>query len=146
MKSICIRIYLQKCILFATKPRWWGRLISSVGIKYDPRSINGILSMEPPTTFAELQQFLCDPQWVKMGIKTFLNSFIVWASSWRTFPIRRSAKKRKSYKLSLKLQTEIFWSRLIPIFQISLQTQVNRRHRDYSRRILVFKDSSDRSW
>ena len=66
-----IKLHPAKCILFAKSIRWYGRLISSEGIRYDPRRMEGLLSMEPPQTGANLQQFVCALQWVKNGIPEF---------------------------------------------------------------------------
>ena len=60
----------SKCVLYAITIRWYGRQISSDGIRYDPKKLEGLLKMEPPQTIAHLQQFICALQWVKKGIPT----------------------------------------------------------------------------
>ena len=54
--------------MYSTSIRWRGRSISAGGVRYDPRRLEGLLKMEPPTTGAHLQQFLCALQWVRNGI------------------------------------------------------------------------------
>ena len=67
-----IKLHHGKCVLFATLTRWCVRLVSADGIRYDPKRLDGLLKMEPPTTGAHLQQFLCAPQGLKNGIPLFL--------------------------------------------------------------------------
>lgn len=68
-----LRLHPGKCVLFSSSVRWCGRLISKDGVRYDPRGLNALQPMEPPTTGAHLQQFLCALQWVKNGIPNFVN-------------------------------------------------------------------------
>lgn len=66
-----IKLHPGKSILFASTVRWCDRLVSADGIRYDPRRLEGLLNMEPPTTGAHLQQFICALQWVRNGIPQF---------------------------------------------------------------------------
>lgn len=59
-------------MLFSTSVRSCGRFIFAEGTRYDPRSLDGLLNMEPPSTGAHLQQFLCALQWVRNGIPQFM--------------------------------------------------------------------------
>lgn len=58
--KICVKYNLKlhpgKCVLFANDIRWCGRLISADGVKFDPRRMGGLVTMEPPVTGADLQQ------------------------------------------------------------------------------------------
>ena len=45
--------------------------MSAQGIRYDPRRLEGLLSLEPPSSGSNLQQFVCALQWVKQGIPNF---------------------------------------------------------------------------
>jgi hypothetical protein len=56
--------------------RWCGRLISAAGSKFDPRRIEGILKMSPPSTGADLQQFLCALNWMRTAIPAFLRWYL----------------------------------------------------------------------
>ena len=66
-----IKLHPGKCCIYAAQIRWCGRLVSAHGIRYDPKRLEGLLNMGPPTTGAHLQQFLCALQWVKNGITQF---------------------------------------------------------------------------
>lgn len=45
--------------------RWCGRIASSDGVKYDPRSLHGLLGTPAPATGAELQQLYCAIGWMR---------------------------------------------------------------------------------
>ena len=66
-----IKLHPAKCLFFAREIRWCGCMVSESGIRYDPRRPDGLLNMEPPTSGANLQQFICALQWVKSGIPNF---------------------------------------------------------------------------
>lgn len=66
-----IKLHPARCIIFATEIRCCGRILFSNGLRYDPRRMDGLLSMQPPTTGSHLQQFVCALQWVKQGIPNF---------------------------------------------------------------------------
>eukprot|EP00644_Phytophthora_capsici_P015375 jgi/Phyca11/113428/e_gw1.24.555.1 len=58
----------NKCSLFQTEVRWCGRIINKDGIGHDPSRIQALRDMPPPTTAAELQQFLCATNWMRAGL------------------------------------------------------------------------------
>jgi len=104
--NVCSRHFLRlhplKCILFATSLRWCGRLLSAKGIRYDPRQLDGLLKMEPPTTGAHLQQFLYALQWVKNGIPNF-NNKIYALHDFMRLVYERAPKRTKTAVGQVKL-------------------------------------------
>lgn len=49
-----IKQHPAKYILFTKEVFWCGRLTSADAIRYDPRGLNGLLHMEPPTNGVHL--------------------------------------------------------------------------------------------
>jgi Reverse transcriptase (RNA-dependent DNA polymerase) len=49
-RNFNLKLHPGKCVLFSVMVRWYGRLISSDGSKFDPRRIQGLLDMAPPVT------------------------------------------------------------------------------------------------
>jgi hypothetical protein len=66
-----LKLHPGKCVLFATEVRWCGRMISSTGVRFDPRRAQGLLDMPAPTTGADLQQFVCALNWMRTSIPSF---------------------------------------------------------------------------
>jgi hypothetical protein len=49
-RSFGLKLHPRKCILFARRTRWCGRLIDEAGVRFDPRQLQGLIDMPPPTT------------------------------------------------------------------------------------------------
>jgi hypothetical protein len=63
-----LKIHPGNCILFASERRWCGRVLSGLGVRFDPRRTQGLLEITMPTTIAYLQQFVCALKWMRMSI------------------------------------------------------------------------------
>lgn len=72
-KSFNFKFHPFKSVLFARSARWCGHILSSEGIRFDPRRINGIRQIECPATGVHLQQFVCAMQWMRQAIPDFFN-------------------------------------------------------------------------
>ena len=143
-----IKLHPAKCILFTKEVRWCGRLISAKGIRYDPRGLDGLLSMEPPTTGAHLQQFVCARQWVKQAIPNYtelvapLQDFMerVYGLSDKRTKCAVSRVRLASHGLG---QTEFY---AFEACKKSFASQVTLAHRDPTQRLCVYTDASDLAW
>lgn len=75
LRQLCFHFTLRlvpvKYIAFATNIRLCSRLLSGNGLRYDPKTLKGLVKLEPPTTGALLLQFVYSMQWVKNGIPQF---------------------------------------------------------------------------
>ncbi|GMF33425.1 unnamed protein product [Phytophthora fragariaefolia] len=60
-----------KCSLFMTEVRWCGRIINKDGIGHDPSRIQALMDIPPPTTAAELQQFICASNWMRANLADY---------------------------------------------------------------------------
>lgn len=143
-----IKLHPAKCILFSKQVRWCGRLISSDGMRYDPRRLEGILSMQPPNTGANLQQFLCALQWLKQGIANFSELVAPLHDFMET--IYSLTEKRTKRSVSRVLLADHGWGKLeLDAFErckTALANQVTLSHRDPSQRLCVYTDASDIAW
>jgi len=143
-----IKLHPAKCILYTTEICWCGRLISANGIRYDPRRLDGLLTMAPPATGANLQQFLCALQWLKQGIPNFtalvapLHDFME--------RVYGCTEKRTKRAVSRVLLSAHGWGPVeLDAFERckkALASQVTLSHRDPSQRLCVYTDASDMAW
>jgi Reverse transcriptase (RNA-dependent DNA polymerase) len=60
-----------KCHLFFTQVKWCGQIISSGVIYQDPKRVDGLVSLAPPVTGADLQQFIYALNWMRMSMPDF---------------------------------------------------------------------------
>ena len=143
-----IKLHPAKCILFTEEIRWCGRLISAEGVRYDPRRLDGLLTMEPPTTGGHLQQFLCALQWLKQGIPNFTEL----VSPLHEFMERIYSKigKRTKRAVARVLLSDHGWGtnelKEFEDCKKGLANQVTLAHRDCTQRLCVYTDASDMAW
>lgn len=74
--KLCIRLNLclhpAKCILLAHSVRWCACLIDAQGWRFDPKNMESFKDMSVPTTGANLQQFVCNLNWIRMIIPDYV--------------------------------------------------------------------------
>jgi hypothetical protein len=113
-----LKLHPGKCVLFATEVRWCGRLISSAGVRFDPRRAQGLLDLPAPTTGADLQQFVCALNWMRTSIPSFATLIaplqILLESVYQAAGGKgqRPPPRRSSCTLSVGLRTTQMSSRL----------------------------------
>ena len=143
-----IRLHPKKCILFSRSIRWCGRIVSEAGVKYDPRQLDGLLRMAPPTNGSHLQQFLCALQWVKMSIPDFSN--IILPLHHFLEKVYSKAGKRTKTAVSKVDLDALGWndqeSLAFENCKKALANIVTLAHRDESQRLVVYTDASDTVW
>lgn len=66
-----LKLHPANCKLFAMETRWCAGMLSVSSLRYDPRRLDGLLSMGPQTTGSNLKQFVCALLLVKQGIPNF---------------------------------------------------------------------------
>lgn len=143
-----IKLHPRKCVLFSTQILWCGRLASAAGARYDPKRLGGLLKMEPSTTGAHLQQFICALQWLKNGIRQFPH-LLQPLQNVRKAIYDRGVKMKKSSLSRFKISA-IGWggkeSEALAACKTALAEQVTLSHRDEQKRLCVYTDESDSVW
>lgn len=104
--------------------------------------------MAPPTTGADLQQFVCALQWVETAVPNFstlvgpLHTFME-----KVYSKAGSRTKRAVAKFSL---AALEWSEVertaFEKCTSALKNQVTLAHRDDAKRLCIFTDASDSFW
>ena len=143
-----MKLYPNKCCFFATLIRWCGRLLSSAGVRFDPRRIDGIQKMQLPTNGAHLPQFVCAQQWVKTAIPNFtalvepLHRFLE-----NVYKVANARTKRSVSKILL---STVGWgekeSSAFNRCRSALTRKVTLAHRDQTARLCIYTDVSDMFW
>jgi transposase InsO family protein len=149
---LCVKLNLKlhpaKSVFFATSVRWCGRLISAEGIRYDPRRLEGLLQMEPPTSGAHLQQFICALQWVRHGIPQFAR--LVQPLQEFMERVCEHAGKRTARAVARVQLSALGWDNseraAFEACKSALAHQVTLSHRDERQRLCFFTDASDMVW
>lgn len=72
---LCVRLNVKlhpdRCTLFSTELRWYGRLIYGEGLHLDPRNVRGLDKLQQVETGSQLQQFICELQWMHTALTNF---------------------------------------------------------------------------
>lgn len=50
-----MKLHPNKCVLYSTSIQWCGRVVSKDGVRFDPRLLDSLLKMEPPSIGIDLQ-------------------------------------------------------------------------------------------
>ena len=144
------RLYLhpKKCIMFTTRIRWCGRLITPKGIRFDPENYEGLCNMKTPQTAGDLQQFMCALQWIRTTIPNFselVQPLRVILNKAFVSTARRS--KRNAARILLKT---VQWGHIeeecFEKCKQAVKSQVLLVHRDNTKRLCLFTDASDTGW
>ena len=143
-----LKLHPEKCCFFATSIRWCGSLLSSAGVRFDPRRIDGIQKMQLPTNGAHLQQFVCALQWVKTAIHNFtalvepLHRFLE-----NVYKVANGRTNRGVSKILLSaVGSGEKESSVFNRCRSALARQVTLAHRDPTARLCVYTDASVTFW
>ena len=68
LRNANLKLKAKKCILFAHEVEYLGHVITSTGVKTDPKKIEAVKEWHPPRTTRQVRSFL--------GIATYYNRFI----------------------------------------------------------------------
>ena len=146
--SYNLKLHPLKCILFATVVRWCGRLISAEGVRFDPRRLDGIQKMQPPTLGSHLQQFVCAMQWMRSGIPDFSN-IVRPLMEFLERVYTRAGKRTRTAAARIQL-SDLGWSQTeLEAFnncKNAVAHQVTLSHPDPKKRLCVYTDASDYVW
>jgi hypothetical protein len=147
-RSANVKLHPGKCVLFTCKVRWCGRIISAEGAKFDPRRIQGLLDMPPPSTGEDLRQFVCAFNWMRTAIHSF---------SELVFPIpelleavyARSGKRTKKAAARISLH-EVGWNadhqQVFKSCQTALAHATTLAHPSTGKRVCLYTDASQDFW
>jgi RNase H-like domain found in reverse transcriptase/Reverse transcriptase (RNA-dependent DNA polymerase) len=129
-------LYAAKCDFLCLRVLWCGRILTAEVISFDPAHLAGLRNMSPPTTGAELQQFLCALSWVRTALPEFTKL---------TEPLHSKQTALKP----VPLEACGWHAAAATAFDKCKQALSHctiLAHRDPSQRLCVFTDASDTSW
>ena len=66
-----VKLDPEKCKFIIYSTIWCGKKISREGISHAESRMQGLCELETPTTAAELQQFLCEINWMRNSIPNY---------------------------------------------------------------------------
>jgi hypothetical protein len=66
-----LTLHARKCVLFASTVRHCGGLITKDGVRFDPKNMEALQSMQQPQNGAELVQYVAAVNWMRSAIPNY---------------------------------------------------------------------------
>jgi Reverse transcriptase (RNA-dependent DNA polymerase) len=66
-----LKLHASKCVLFATTVRYCGRLITKDGVRFDPKNMEALQTMQEPQNGADLVQYVAAVNWMRSAIPNY---------------------------------------------------------------------------
>ncbi|OQR83686.1 hypothetical protein ACHHYP_14408 [Achlya hypogyna] len=151
--SICaksgLKLHAKKCRFFQKSVKWCGKVISADGITHCPERLQGLLDLSPPTTAADLQQFLCATNWMRASIPDYA-ALVAPLGQLLDVAARAAGGSRKKSTLSKVDLSTIGWSadhaRTFDLVKSALANMVPMSHPQADKAMCVFTDASEFHW
>jgi RNase H-like domain found in reverse transcriptase/Reverse transcriptase (RNA-dependent DNA polymerase)/Integrase zinc binding domain len=151
--SLCrvhnLKLHPGKCTLYSLEVHWCGRLISDVGVRFDPRRIQGLKEMATPRTGADLQQFVCALNWMRTAIPAFSKMVAPLQQLLETVYSLAGGKRTRAAAVKIPL-SRVGWGQThadaFSSCQSALEHAATLAHISDSKRICLYTDASDEFW
>ena len=147
LREFGFKLNAQKCVLFATQVEFYGRIHSAAGISHHPERISALARLPPPSTAADLQQFISACNWMRNHMANFSGVFkplmdalqVAFESSTSTQRSKRAAAKIPLHLNKIELAA-------FHDAKALLQSAATLAYPDPTQVIHVFTDASSLAW
>jgi RNase H-like domain found in reverse transcriptase len=140
-----LKLHASKCVLFETTVRYCGRLITKDGVRFDPKNMEALQTMQEPQNGADLVQYVAAVNWMQSAIPSY---------SKRVAPLQAALAKlfegkiRRTKKYAAAVSLLHLWGPQEQAAFKDLQTasmeSMTLAFPDPDKRICVLTDASDR--
>lgn len=143
-----IKLHAKKCCFFLQEVAWYGRLISKDGMRLDPARTDALTTMPPPTTAAQLQQFVCAANWMRMAIPQF-NQIVEPLTALLEDVYRISGKRTRRSIQKIPLTDTTWCDNHLQAFEAlkhGIGAAVTLAHPSSTKQLCLFTDASEYHW
>lgn len=141
------KIHAKKTSFFLKEVKFYGRMISKTGVRYDPRNLEALLNMNKPVAGGQLQQLMCAANWMRTAVPEF---FKLTAPSHdlleKIYKSAGSRKKRAVSKISLGERWETEHTKAFDHLKKQLASAVELSHPKEGYRLCLSTDASESHW
>jgi hypothetical protein len=143
-----LKLNPKKCAFFQTEALWCGKIVSADGIRHDPARIQALQDLSAPTTGADLLQFVCAVNWMRLSIPAH-NRIVepLRQALERVYQVAHGRTKRKAANVLL---ADIGWGQAEDVAlaeaKEALSSVVALAHPDPTKLLCVFADASEEYW
>ena len=144
-----LKLHPMKCQFYVTEARWCGRIISGSGVKHDPARVEALQQLPPPVTGADLQQYVCAINWMRMSIPGY--NVLVQTLSAVLEKVFAAAGGKRNKQLAARVKlADVGWDSThraaLERTKAALSHVVELCHPDPTKRLCVFADASELHW
>jgi hypothetical protein len=97
-----LKLHASKCVLFATTVRYCRRFITKIEVRFHPKNMEALQTMQEPQNGADLIQFVAAVNWMRSAIPNYLErAFPPQAESAKVFEGKSRRTKKAAAAVSL---------------------------------------------
>jgi RNase H-like domain found in reverse transcriptase len=140
-----LKLHARKCVFFASTKRYCGRQITKGGVRFDPKNMEALQTMQEPQNGADLVQYLAAVNWMRSAIPNY---------SKRVAPLQAAlakvfeCKSRRTKKAAAAVSLLHLWGpeeqAAFKDLQAAIMDSMTLAFPDPDKRICVLTDASDR--
>jgi hypothetical protein len=140
-----LMLHASKCVLFASTVRYCGSLITKDGVRFDPKNMEALQTMQEPQNGAYLVQYVAAVNWMRSAIPNY---------SKRVAPLQAAlaklfeGKSRRTRKAAAAVSLLHLWrpeeQAAFKDLQAAIMESMTLAFPDPDKGICVLTDSSDR--
>jgi hypothetical protein len=140
-----LKLHASMCVLFASTVRYCGRLITKDGVRFDPKNMEALQTMQEPQNGANLVQYVAAVNWMRRAILNY---------SKRVAPIQAAlakvfeGKSRRTRKAAAAVSLLHLWGpeeqSAFKDLQAAIMESMTLAFPDPDKRICVLTDASNR--
>jgi RNase H-like domain found in reverse transcriptase/Reverse transcriptase (RNA-dependent DNA polymerase) len=140
-----LKLHARKCVLFASTVRYCGRLITKDDVRFDPKNMEALQTMQEPQNGADLVQYVAAVNWMRSAIPNY---------SKRLAPLQATlakvfeGKSRGTKKAAAAVSRLHIWGpeeqATFKDLQAAIMDSMTLAFPDPVKRICVLNDASDR--
>jgi RNase H-like domain found in reverse transcriptase/Reverse transcriptase (RNA-dependent DNA polymerase) len=140
-----LKLHASKCVLFATTVRYFENLITKNGVRFDPKNMEALQTMQEPQNGADLVQYVAAVNWMRSAIPRY---------SKRVTPLQASlakvfeGKSRRTTKAAVAVSLLHLWGPEeqtdFKYLHAAIMNSMTLAFPDPDKRICVLTDDSDR--
>jgi RNase H-like domain found in reverse transcriptase len=140
-----LKLHARKCVLFASTVRYCGRLITKDGVRFDPKDMEALQTMQEQQNGADLVQYVAAVNWMRSAIPNY---------SKRVAPLQVAlakvveGKSRRTKTAAAAVSLIHLWGpeeqAAFKDLQAAIMDSMTLAFPDADKRICVLTDASDR--
>jgi RNase H-like domain found in reverse transcriptase len=145
MSGAWIESARQQMRVVASKLRYCGRLITKVGVRFDPKNMAALQTMQEPQNGANLVQYVAAVNWMRSAIPNYSKRVApLQAALAKVFEVKSCRKKKAAATVSLLHLWGPEEQAAFKGLQAAIMESMTSAFPDPDKRICILTDASDR--